>query len=90
MVDRTASGVQSLDRALQLLEHLADAGGSLRLADLETATGLPLPTIHRLIRSLVHNGYVRQEPSRRYALGPRLIGHRDRAAAAGRRGAAVR
>lgn len=73
MVDRTASGVQSLDRALQLLEHLADAGGSLRLADLETATGLPLPTIHRLIRSLVHNGYVRQEPSRRYALGPRLI-----------------
>jgi len=73
VVDRTASGVQSLDRALQLLEHLADAGGSLRLADLETATGLPLPTIHRLIRSLVHNGYVRQEPSRRYALGPRLI-----------------
>lgn len=67
------SGVQSLDRALQLLEHLADAGGSMRLAELETVTGLPLPTIHRLIRSLVHNGFVRQEPSRRYALGPRLI-----------------
>lgn len=67
------SGVQSLDRALNLLEHLADAGGSLRLAELEAATGLPLPTIHRLLRSLAHNGYVRQEPSRRYALGPRLI-----------------
>lgn len=67
------SGVQSLDRALMLLEHLADAGGSLRLAELESATGLPLPTIHRLLRSLAHNGYVRQEPSRRYALGPRLI-----------------
>jgi len=65
--------VQSLDRALQLLEHLADAGGSLRLAELEAATGLPLPTIHRLIRALAHNGYVRQEASRRYALGPRLI-----------------
>ena len=72
-MDRTASGVQSLDRALQLLEHLADAGGSMRLAELEAATGLPLPTVHRLIRSLVHNGYVRQEPSRRYALGSRLI-----------------
>lgn len=72
-MDRTASGVQSLDRALELLERLADAGGSMRLAELEVATGLPLPTIHRLIRSLVHNGYVRQEPSRRYALGPRLI-----------------
>ncbi len=67
------SGVQSLDRALALLELLADAGGSLRLNELEAATGLPLPTIHRLIRSLAHNGYVRQEPSRRYALGPRLI-----------------
>ena len=44
------SGVQSLDRALQLLEHLADAGGSMRLAELEAASGLPLPTIHRLIR----------------------------------------
>lgn len=65
--------MQSLDRALQLLELLGDAGGSLRLNELEAATGLPLPTIHRLIRSLVHNGYVRQEPSRRYALGPRLI-----------------
>lgn len=73
MPDRGASGVQSLDRALQLLERLADAGGSMRLAELEAATGLPLPTIHRLIRSLVHNGYVRQEPSRRYTLGPRLI-----------------
>ena len=73
VVEKKASGVQSLDRALQLLELLADAGGAMRLAELEAATGLPLPTIHRLIRSLVHNGYVRQEPSRRYALGPQLI-----------------
>ncbi|GAA5198400.1 allantoin degradation transcriptional regulator AllR [Rugosimonospora acidiphila] len=72
-MDSKPSGVQSLDRAFQLLELLADAGGAMRLAELETATGLPLPTIHRLIRSLMHNGYVRQEPSRRYALGPRLI-----------------
>ena len=72
-MEKTPSGVQSLDRALGLLELLADAGGSLRLAELEAASGLPLPTIHRLIKSLVHNGYVRQEPSKRYALGPRLI-----------------
>ena len=72
-MEKRASGVQSLDRALELLEHLADAGGSMRLAELEAKTGLPLPTVHRLVRSLAHNGYVRQEPSRRYALGPRLI-----------------
>ena len=72
-MDARTSGVQSLDRALSLLEHLADAGGSLRLAELERTTGLPLPTIHRLLKSLVHNGYVRQDTSRRYTLGPRLI-----------------
>lgn len=67
------SGVQSIDRAVLLLELLADAGGSMRLAELVAATGLPPPTVHRLIRSLTYHGYVRQEASRRYALGPRLI-----------------
>jgi IclR family transcriptional regulator, acetate operon repressor len=70
---QAAAGVQSLDRAFQLLEHLADAGGESRLSELSAASGLPLPTIHRLMRSLVNRGYVRQEPSRLYTLGPRLI-----------------
>jgi IclR family transcriptional regulator, acetate operon repressor len=65
--------VQSVDRAFGLLEHMADAGGPVGLSELATISGLPLPTIHRLIRSLVNQGYVRQERSRRYALGPGLI-----------------
>lgn len=65
--------VQSVDRAFSLLEHLADGGGSLSLSELGNRSGLPMPTIHRLMRSLVNQGYVRQEPSRRYALGPRMI-----------------
>ena len=65
--------VQSVDRAFGLLEHMADAGGSVALSQLATLSGLPLPTIHRLVRSLVNQGYVRQEQSRRYALGPGLI-----------------
>jgi IclR family acetate operon transcriptional repressor len=65
--------VQSLTRAFDLLEHLAYAGGSATLSQLAAESGLPLPTIHRLMRSLVATGYVRQDPSRRYALGPRLI-----------------
>ena len=52
---------------------MADAGGSVALSQLATMSGLPLPTIHRLVRSLVNQGYVRQEQSRRYALGPGLI-----------------
>ncbi len=69
----TSSGVQSLDRAFGLLERLADAGGSASISELASTTGLPLPTIHRLVRSLVTGGYVRQLPSRRYALGPSLV-----------------
>ncbi|MCQ8774214.1 IclR family transcriptional regulator [Streptomyces sp. KLMMK] len=68
-----SGGVQSLERAFDLLERMADAGGEVGLSELATSSGLPLPTIHRLMRTLVACGYVRQQPNRRYALGPRLI-----------------
>lgn len=68
-----AEGVRSLERAFDLLEHLADAGGELALSELTEVSGLPMPTIYRLMRTLVNQGYVRQAPSKRYALGPRLI-----------------
>ncbi|WP_173405747.1 MULTISPECIES: IclR family transcriptional regulator [Streptomycetaceae] len=65
--------MQSLERAFDLLERMADAGGEVGLSELSASSGLPLPTIHRLMRTLVSCGYVRQQPNRRYALGPRLI-----------------
>lgn len=70
---RGGGGVQSLERAFAILETLADAGGVIGLSQLATDADLPLPTIHRLVRTLVDLGYVRQEPSRQYSLGPRLI-----------------
>ncbi|MEV2275092.1 IclR family transcriptional regulator [Nocardiopsis sp. NPDC049922] len=71
--------MQSLERAFALLEIMAEAGGETSLSQLAESSQLPLPTIHRIIRTLVGNGYVRQLPSRRYALGPRLIGLGDKA-----------
>lgn len=68
-----SGGVQSIERAFGLLESMADAGGAVGLSQLAATSDLPLPTIHRLIRTLVSLGYVRQEPSRQYALGPGLI-----------------
>jgi IclR family acetate operon transcriptional repressor len=68
-----SGGVQSIERAFELLEIMADSGGVCGLSHLANVSGLPLPTIHRLIRTLVDLGWVRQEPSREYALGPRLI-----------------
>ncbi|WNV75357.1 IclR family transcriptional regulator [Geodermatophilus sp. DSM 44513] len=66
-------GVQSLERAFLLLELMADAGGEVAISRLAAESGLPVSTIHRLVRTLVSRGYVRQLPSRRYVLGPRLI-----------------
>src|SRR5436305_15331041 len=51
-----AGGVQSIERAFDLLEMLADAGGALGLSELSTVSGLPLPTVHRLMRTLVNRG----------------------------------
>jgi IclR family acetate operon transcriptional repressor len=68
-----SSSVQSIERAFGLLETMADHGGMMGLSQLAATSGLPLPTIHRLLRTLVELGYLRQEPNRQYALGPRLI-----------------
>ncbi|GHD12373.1 IclR family transcriptional regulator [Zhihengliuella salsuginis] len=73
MTAKTSSGVQSVERAFDLLELIARAGGECTLSELAEQTPLPLPTIHRLLRTLVGIGHVRQLPNRRYALGPRLI-----------------
>lgn len=75
----TQGGVQSVHRALDLLEQLGVHRES-GLSDLAAATGLPLPTIHRLLQTLSDRGYVRRLPHRRYALG---FGFVPLAAAAG-------
>ena len=75
-VDRMAEksgGVQSVERAFELMELIGRAGGECSLTELSSESPLPPPTIHRLLRTLVGVGYVRQLPNRRYALGPRLI-----------------
>src|SRR5215218_9330215 len=73
MAEKASGGVQSVERVFELLELITDAGGDVTLSELSASTDLPLPTIHRLLRTLVSLGYVRQLPNRRYALGPGLI-----------------
>ena len=68
-----SGGVQSVNRALDILEALAAAGGTASLTDLAAACGLPVPTLHRLANTLADRGYLRQGPDRRYSLGSRLV-----------------
>lgn len=73
MSSRPTGGVQSVNKALDVLEALAEAGGELALTDLAIDAGLPLATMHRMARTLVDRGYLRQLPDRRYGLGDALI-----------------
>ena len=65
--------VQSLDRALDLLEALASAD-ELGVSDIASRTGLVPSTAHRLLGTLVARGYAAQSPaSGRYLLGYKLL-----------------
>jgi len=69
-----ASGsVQSIDRAMRLLETIGDLGGTASIAEISARLNLPKATVHRIAGTLGERGYVRQQSDRRYALGPGLI-----------------
>lgn len=77
--------LQSLDRALDVLEALAEAEEDLSVSQLTSRLGLPLGTIHRLLSSLAARGYVSQDrTTRRYGPGPRLLQVATRAASSQR------
>jgi IclR family transcriptional regulator, acetate operon repressor len=63
--------VLSIERALDLLECLAQSGNWVGISELSQATGQPVGTIHRLLMTLVAREYVvRDSHTRRYRLGP--------------------
>lgn len=65
-----SSGVGVLDKAVGILERLAE--GPARLGDLVAATGLSRATAHRLASALSVHGLVSTDAGGRYALGPAL------------------
>ncbi|MEV4418696.1 IclR family transcriptional regulator [Patulibacter sp. NPDC049589] len=72
-------GVESVARALDILEHLSD--GPRRLSDLARDTGLRPSTTHRLLDTLARSGHVRRLASGEYGMGVRAARLGDRAAA---------
>lgn len=73
MPQSDADGVQPVIRSLQILEALNGAGSST-LADLHDATGLPKPTLVRLLDTLIAAGHVARLPRRGgYALTERVL-----------------
>lgn len=70
---RERRSVQSVDRALDLLEALTGADGEVSITMVASRTGLHVSTAHRLLATLLRRGYVRQNPdTSRYYAGPKL------------------
>jgi DNA-binding IclR family transcriptional regulator len=66
--------VQSVERTLDILEALAEAGRPVTLSDLSHRVGLHVSTVHRLLATLIERNYARQDAnSGRYCIGPRLL-----------------
>jgi IclR family transcriptional regulator, KDG regulon repressor len=66
--------VQSIVRALTLMEALGDSRGEIGIADLSKRVGLHISTTHRILGTLIDRGYARQNPDTgRYALGAEAL-----------------
>jgi len=66
--------IQSVARAFDILEILADADGEVPLNQIAALTGLNVSTCHHLLSTLVMRGYAQQNPrGRAYFLGNKIL-----------------
>jgi IclR family acetate operon transcriptional repressor len=73
-VRRERTGVQSVERTLDILEALVEFGSEVGLVEISHVVTLPLATVHRLLGTLISRGYVKQNSqNRRYSLGFRAL-----------------
>jgi len=70
----SAGSVQSLERALDILEVLGRSEREIGVTEIAPAVNLANGTTHRLLSTLTQRGYARQVPgTRKYTLGPKAI-----------------
>lgn len=66
--------VQTLERALDILEALARSEEPLGVTEIGSRIGLHKSTVHRIIQTLCYRGYVEKEKDReRYRLGIKVV-----------------
>lgn len=69
--NKSSSGSQTVDRALQILECFTLERTSLTLTEASSLTGLTVPTAHRLLKALQAREFlVLDQATHRYSLGP--------------------
>ena len=69
-----APPVGSVDKALALIELLAEAGpDGMALRDVVEASGFNKASAHRTLQALQHRGFAEQDAKQRYRLGSRPV-----------------
>ncbi|MBB5967413.1 IclR family transcriptional regulator [Planomonospora venezuelensis] len=73
-MDANPSPVESVDRALRILQLLSRSATGLTLDELVSASGLPRSSLHRLLAALKHRGFAAQYNSHSpYFLGSEAV-----------------
>lgn len=65
--------VEALAKGLRVLSLFTEQRPTWRVSDIAAATGLPLPTVYRVIMTLLSEGYLEHLPSGEYRPGVRVL-----------------
>ncbi len=70
---RSPTLIQSVQRALRLVEAVSALGGRAQAKELARSVGLSPSTTYHLLRTLVHEGYLRRLDDGDYVVGPAFV-----------------
>jgi len=65
--------IQSLDRALTIMDLFDEHNRELKITEISTRVGLHKSTVHSLLKTLQKHGYIEQDENGLYRLGMRLL-----------------
>lgn len=66
---RDSKTIQSVLRAIDVLEVVARSGSSCSISDISAETGIPGPTVFRLLNTMAGRGWVIKTTKREYSVG---------------------
>lgn len=76
-VRRPAAGVQVLHKTIDILDALRSAPGGMSLAGLAAHSGMPKPTVYRILFTLESRGYLERAPDASYRISRKLFDDRS-------------
>lgn len=71
---RDPKTIQSVLRAIEVLEVVAQSGSSCSISQISAETGIPGPTVFRLLSTMLSRGWVIKTKKREYSIGAAFFG----------------